>query len=162
MSLTIKEFAQWWTHESGITSRVLGALTDASLGQRITAKDRSLGEIAWHLATSIPEMASHTGLAIAGGDHEAPPPASAAAIKAAYDQAARSLLEQVTSTWTDATLEVEDDMYGERWKRGMTLTVLILHEIHHRGAMSVLIRQAGLVLPDIYGPTREQTEAMKG
>ncbi|MBI4917058.1 MAG: damage-inducible protein DinB, partial [Acidobacteria bacterium] len=35
-------------------------------------------------------------------------------------------------------------------------------QIHHRGAMSVLVRQAGLVLPDIYGPTREQMAAMKG
>jgi uncharacterized damage-inducible protein DinB len=162
MGMTIKEFSTWWKRESEITSRVLGVLTDASLAQRITAKDRSLGEIAWHIATSIPEMASHTGLKVGGGDHEAPPPVSAAAIKAAYDQAARSLLDGVTSKWTDATLEVEDDMYGERWTRGMTLTVLVLHEIHHRGAMSVLIRQAGLVLPEIYGPTREQTEAMKG
>lgn len=161
MSLTIREFAEWWTRESRITSRVLGVLTDASLLQRVTPQDRTLGDIAWHLATSIPEMADRTGLTVAGGDHRAPAPASAAAIKAAYDQAADSLLAEVTSKWTDATLAVEDDMYGERWARGMTLTVLILHEIHHRGAMSVLVRQAGLVLPDIYGPTREQMAAMR-
>lgn len=162
MIRTIADFAKTWQAEAAITSRVLGALTDASLALRVTPKDRTLGEIAWHVATSITEMMGHTGLTLAGPAHDAPTPASAAAIKAGYDVAAAAVLAAVTSGWTDETLAVKDDMYGEMWRRGMTLTVLINHQIHHRGAMSVLIRQAGLVLPDIYGPTREQMEAMKG
>jgi len=162
MIRTIADFAKTWEAEADITSRVLGALTDASLAQRVTAEDRTLGEIAWHVATSITEMMAHTGLTLAGPAHDAPTPASAAAIKAGYDQAAAALLAAVTAGWTDATLAVKDDMYGEMWARGFTLTVLVNHQIHHRGAMSVLVRQAGLVLPDIYGPTREQMAAMKG
>ena len=162
MIRTIADFARSWKAEADITSRVLGALTDASLAQRVTPKDRTLGEIAWHVATSITEMMGHTGLTLAGPAHDAPTPTSAAAIKAGYDEAAAAVLAAVTSGWTDETLAVKDDMYGEMWRRGMTLTVLINHQIHHRGAMSVLIRQAGLILPDIYGPTREQMEAMKG
>ena len=46
-------------------------------------------------------------------------------------------------------------MYGEQWANGLTLRLLISHEIHHRGQMFVLMRQAGLRVPDIYGPTRE-------
>jgi uncharacterized damage-inducible protein DinB len=46
-------------------------------------------------------------------------------------------------------------MYGMKWPRGTTLYILLSHEIHHRGQMSVLMRQAGLKLPSIYGPTRE-------
>ena len=159
---TVAQFGQIWKHESGATARVLAALTDASLSQRVTPRDRSLGEIAWHLATSIPEMANRTGLRVAGGDHEAPAPASAAAIRDAYVRAAGSLLEQVRLHWTDETLKVEDDMYGERWPRGLTLQALVFHEIHHRGAMTVLMRQAGLVVPGIYGPNREETERMTG
>ncbi|MGO4373779.1 DinB family protein, partial [Paenibacillus sp. MCAF20] len=38
----------------------------------------------------------------------------------------------------------------------LVLDVLIKHEIHHRGQMTVLMRQAGLRVPDLYGPTKEQ------
>jgi len=39
------------------------------------------------------------------------------------------------------------------------LQTLVVHQIHHRGQMSVLMRQAGLVPPGIYGPTREEAAA---
>ncbi len=162
MLTSIAQFSQIWKHESEATARFLAVLTDASLAQRITPRDRSLGDLAWHLATSIPEMMAWTGLKVAGGDHHAPPPGSADAIRDAYLQAAGSLLEQVRLHWTDETLKVEDEMYGERWQRGLTLQALVFHEIHHRGAMSVLMRQAGLTVPGIYGPNREETERMKG
>ena len=60
----------------------------------------------------------------------------------------------------DATLEVVDYMYGEQWPRGLTLYALILHQTHHRAQMTVLMRQAGLVVPGVYGPNREETEKM--
>jgi uncharacterized damage-inducible protein DinB len=160
MIRTVADFEAIWKNESEITTRVLAALTDASLSQRVTPADRTLGELAWHVATTIPEMMGRTGLSVEGADHGAQCPASSKAIHDAYVQAARSLLEQVGRTWTDETLIVQDDMYGERWPRGVTLLALIVHQTHHRGAMTVLMRQAGLVVPSIYGPNREQSEAM--
>jgi len=159
MIRTVADFEAIWKNESEITARVLAALTDASLAQRVTPADRTLGEMAWHVATSVAMMA-RTGLAVAGPAEDAPAPASARAIHDAYVQAAGSALEQVGHTWTDETLMVEDDMYGERWRRGMTLLALVVHEAHHRGAMTVLMRQAGLGVPSIYGPNREQSAAM--
>ena len=32
---------------------------------------------------------------------------------------------------------------------------LLHHEIHHRGQMTVLMRQAGLKLPGVYGPSAD-------
>lgn len=160
MIRTVADFETIWKNESEITAGVLAALTDPSLAQRVTPKDRSLGDMAWHIATAIPEMMGRTGLAVAGVDRDARCPASAKAIHETYMQAARSVLEQMRRTWTDATLAVEDDMYGERWPRGVTLLALLVHQIHHRGAMTVLMRQAGLVVPAIYGPNREQSERM--
>jgi len=162
MICTVAEFTTLWQREMGFTAKALRALTDASLAQRVTAEDRSLGELAWHLATTIPEMMGRTGLALDEGDAEAPTPASAAAIAAAYERASQGLHAAVTSSWRDETLTVEDEMYGERWPRSFTLTALILHEIHHRGQMTVLMRQAGLVVPSLYGPNREETAAMMG
>jgi uncharacterized damage-inducible protein DinB len=159
MICTIAEFVGTWKQESEITARVLRALTDAALHQRVTAQDRSLGELAWHITTSIAEMANRTGLGLPDPGDESRVPASAAAIAQAYEQVAGALLAKVPASWTDATLQVEDDMYGMRWSRSQTLTALFCHEIHHRGQMSVLIRQAGLVVPSIYGPNREETAA---
>ena len=46
-------------------------------------------------------------------------------------------------------------MYGETWINGDTLSALVDHQIHHRGQITVLMRQAGLKVPGIYGPSRE-------
>gem|GEM_PF-5815448 len=54
----------------------------------------------------------------------------------------------------------EDNMYGEVWKKGQTLIYLLLHQTHHRGQMTVLMRQAGLKVSGIYGPAKEEWEAM--
>jgi len=40
------------------------------------------------------------------------------------------------------------------------LVSLITHQAHHRGQMTVLMRQAGLKVPGVYGPAREEWAAM--
>jgi uncharacterized damage-inducible protein DinB len=135
---------------------MLAALTDSSLGQSVARDHRTIGRMAWHITQTIPEMLARTGLKIDGPGEKDPVPSSAKTIKDAYDKAAASLLEQVTGNWKDDTLMLEDDMYGENWKRGSTLTSLIHHQIHHRAQMTVLMRQAGLNVPGIYGPSRDE------
>ena len=154
----VADFQKAWEHESGSTLKVLGALTDASLAQAVTKDDRTLGRLAWHLATTPREMMERTGLAVGGPAHDAPPPATAAAIVSAYETASRAVADGVAA-WSDATLEVEDDMYGEKWARGLTLQSLVAHQAHHRGQMTVLMRQAGLKVPGVYGPAREEWTA---
>jgi uncharacterized damage-inducible protein DinB len=151
----VADFREAWERESASTLKVLGALTDASLGQAVTRDDRTLGRLAWHLATTPAEMMERTGLTVGGPAHDTPPPASAAAIVAAFEAASAAVAAGVAG-WTDATLEVEDDMYGERWPRGLTLQALVVHQAHHRGQMTVLMRQAGLRVPGVCGPSREE------
>jgi uncharacterized damage-inducible protein DinB len=57
---------------------------------------------------------------------------------------------------TDDDLARMVPMYGESWSLGQVLLALVVHEIHHRGQMTVLMRQAGLVVPGVYGPAREE------
>ena len=68
--------------------------------------------------------------------------------------------EQIKADWNDSTLNVSDDMYGEKWPRGMTLAVLVSHQTHHRAQMTVLMRQANLRVPGVYGPAREEWAPM--
>lgn len=152
----LQDFEKQWERETESTLKLLRALTDASLAQAVGPGGRTLGKLAWHLTLSVGEMMRRTGLEIAGPGEHAAQPDSAAEIAAAFEQTAASLDEQVRLDWSDKSLESEDEMYGERWKRGYTLQALLLHQAHHRGQMTVLMRQAGLPVPGVYGPSKEE------
>lgn len=154
----VEDFQKAWQQERASTLKILRALTDASLTQAVTRADRTLGRLAWHLATTPGEMMERTGLKVAGPSHDAPPPTAAAPIVAAYETASQAVSDGVAQ-WTDATLEVVDEMYGQKWARGQTLQALVVHQAHHRGQMTVLMRQAGLKVPGVYGPAREEWTA---
>ncbi len=151
----IDDFSKVWERERAITTKLLAAVDDRTLSKAVGPEDRTLGRLAWHLTTTLSEMMARTGLAVGGPGPDAPVPASAAAIAEAYDKASKAVAEQIGSSWTDAMLETEDDMYGQKWPRGMTLFALVTHQTHHRAQMTVLMRQAGLKVPGVYGPARE-------
>jgi uncharacterized damage-inducible protein DinB len=159
MISTINDFEQLWSSELEATQKIFKHLNDRSLSQAVNPEGRTLARLAWHITTSIPEMVSRTGLKIRGPGQDDAIPATAKLIAQAYSEAAISLLEQVKAAWTDATLLEKDEMYGEKWARGFTLTALILHQVHHRGQMTVLMRQAGLEVPGLYGPSRQEWAA---
>ena len=158
---SIDGFLKEWKDESQITASYLAALTDASLTQAITEGHRDLGRIAWHIAQTIPEMMHRTGLTFDGPEVDAPVPSASAAIADAYLQVSAAFAEAIDARWTDESLDLEDEMYGNQWKRGFTLTCLVSHEIHHRGQMSILMRQAGLRVPAGYGPAKEDWSKME-
>jgi uncharacterized damage-inducible protein DinB len=159
MFTSLTSFVHVWSQELESTQKLFKHLTDKSLFHAVGPEGRTLGRLAWHITTTIPEMMNRTGLAITSPNPEAPVPSSAKEIFNAFSDAAIALLEQVQAKWNDASLQEEDEMYGERWKRGTTLMALVLHLVHHRGQMTVLMRQAGLSIPGLYGPTREEWAA---
>jgi uncharacterized damage-inducible protein DinB len=159
MFRTIQDFEKTWDVEREGSQKVMRALTDASLGQQVAPGGRSLGRVAWHIVQSLGEMGGHAGLQVGGVDEKAPQPAQAAAIADAYAANAEALARAVKASWKDSDLPGEIDMYGEKWTRGRTLAILISHEVHHRGQMTVLMRQAGIAVPGVYGPAREEWTA---
>jgi len=155
MFLSISTFLQVWEKEAESTQRVLDALTDDSLNQLVAAQDRTLGRIAWHLVTTIPEMMARTGLILESINEDAPLPNTAADILHNYREVSKALVTAIRDQWDEHTLLEKSEMYGETWINGDSLRALIDHQIHHRGQMTVLMRQAGLKVPGIYGPARE-------
>jgi uncharacterized damage-inducible protein DinB len=155
----IDDFVAAWEMETEQTMSVLRTLTDASLTQSVLAGGRTLGRLGFHLAQTIPEMMGKAGLPVEGPAEDAPVPGTAREIAEAYQAAAQQLAKELPRTWQDATLLEERSMYGESWLNGRTLQALILHQAHHRGQMTVLMRQAGLRVPGIYGPAREEWAA---
>jgi uncharacterized damage-inducible protein DinB len=105
-------------------------------------------------------MMARTGIKIEAPEDNTDHPASSSEIKNTYERISESLSREIKDKWEDKTLEKEDDMYGEKWKRSVTLRILIEHQIHHRGQMTVLMRQAGLKVPGVFGPSYEEWEAI--
>ena len=155
----IEDFQKDWQYEVEMTAKILNSLTDESLSQKVTPSGRSLGFLGWHLTQTLGEMMGNTGLKIDAPAQTEECPTSAAAIAAAYEKAAKSVSDEINNNWTDETLMEKDNMYGETWARGLTLLLLITHQAHHRGQMTVLMRQAGLKVPGVYGPSKEEWEA---
>ena len=156
MFTTIEQFKELWKKESENTKKIFSALTNDSLNKKVADDHRTLGRMAWHIVTTFPEMMNRIGLKVKGVKENAPLPKSADEITKAYEKVSTSLIQQITKNWNDDTLQVEDDMYGEKYKRGDSLYMLLSHETHHRAQMTVLMRQAGLKVPGIYGPAKEE------
>ncbi|MBN1824627.1 MAG: DinB family protein [Candidatus Eisenbacteria bacterium] len=152
----LEDFVGGYGRLAESTGRLMGALTDENLSQPVADGHRTLGHVAWHVVTSVPEMMNRVGLGIASVNPESPPPSTAAEIRDAHEAVNAELIEKIRDAWTDETLERVDEMYGETWPRGLTLTILINHQIHHLGQMTVLLRQAGAEVPGIFGPSKEE------
>jgi uncharacterized damage-inducible protein DinB len=154
MIRSISDFITVWNQEAENTTSLFRGLSNTAMHQSVTAEHRDLGRLAWHITTTIREMMERTGLHVEGPHPDAPVPASAAEIVSAYENSASSLVNAL-GAWDDGTLEQTDNMYGETWSRSLTLQILLFHQTHHRGQMTVLMRQAGLPVPGMYGPAKE-------
>ena len=161
MIRTISDFVHLWSRELESTQKILKHLTDRSLAQEVAPEGRTLGRLAWHIVTTYAEMMAQTGLKFTSVSKDAPVPSKAADIQKAYAAVTKEMIDGIKGNWTDATLDVVDTMYGAfPWKRSLTLSILVRHEVHHRGQMTVLMRQAGLTVPGVYGPAKEEWSGM--
>jgi uncharacterized damage-inducible protein DinB len=156
MYIKLEDFIKDWTIESESTLKIFNNLTDESLTKKNNENVRTAGRLAWHITTAIGEMAHRTGLNFKTVENDSEVPATAKEIFSAYKEASSNLLEAIKSNWSDDTLAIEDDMYGEMWKRGMTLGVIISHQIHHRAQLTIVMRLNGLKVPGVFGPSKEE------
>ncbi|WP_102275538.1 DinB family protein [Cytobacillus massiliigabonensis] len=156
MFVTIDHFLKSWKYESEVTHKLLKNLTDESLKQEITSQNWNLGRIAWHTVSSIRMIASNTNLTFEAPTKDWPVPDSAQFIADSYQQASTTFIQSLMSQWSDKNLEECIDFLGQKIPNGSLLLFLIQHQNHHRGQMTVLMRQAGLSVPGIYGPSKEE------
>jgi uncharacterized damage-inducible protein DinB len=138
------------------TVKVLVLLDDDNLDQSVGEGFRTLRHLGWHIVVTVPEMLRLTGLPLSAVDHESPPPKDAAAIVDGYKKVTSELVDAIKNNWDDDALTKVDEMYGQKWARGASLSALINHEIHHRGQMTVLLRQAERRIPGLFGPAKEE------
>ena len=158
MIRTMNDFFKSYNNVRNSTLAIFDSLTDDNLKQAIVDGHRTLAEIAWHIVVTTAEMMNRTGLELSSIDEESPPPATAAEIVDGYRKVSQELTEALKFKWSDETLLETDNMYGQDWARGTTLQILLNHEIHHRGQMTVLLRQAGAMVKGTMGPSKDEWE----
>ncbi len=158
----IDDFLTLWRDEAAKTLAYLEAIPDAAAGTALAEGHRDLRRLAWHLCETLVELPAHMGLQVEGFPGEpmqTPPPHAMKTIRETYALLSEQLIDQVR-TRNDMALAATYPFYGETWTGALALSVLVGHQTHHRGQMSVLMRQAGLKVPGAYGPAREDWAAM--
>ena len=156
----LDDFFGAYGHLTAGTEKVFARLNGKNLNKRIAPGHRTLGELAWHIVVTVPEMMNQTGLGISSIDHTEMPPKSAKKIQTAYKKVTDEFTAAIKKSWSDKSLLQADDLYGEKWPRGSTLYALVSHEIHHVGQMTVLLRQSKSKVPGLFGPSKEEWKKM--
>jgi uncharacterized damage-inducible protein DinB len=156
MYCTIKDFVTQWKTEEYATLKIFESVSDVVLNNKVNDDLRSLGRMAWHITQTLTEMPHKAGLVDEDMLENIPIPKSMQDIIKIYKQYSALLLEQVEGRWKDDDLTGNIEVYGEQWERRKVLSVLVLHQAHHRGQMTALMRMLDLQVPGIYGPSKEE------
>ncbi len=154
---SLEEFKRVWQFEYDATMKLFTLLSDESLSVEIAPGRRSLGRLANHLVETLTEMPHKMGLPI---NEEYPAHTTVAALCEDYRSVSEQLISAINANWTDNTLAEMRLMYGEEWSVADTLHAMIMHQCHHRGQITVLMRQAGLPVTGLYGPAKEEWALM--
>ena len=148
--------------EAHATRRVLERIPDGQLGWRPHARSFSLGQLALHVATLpgfVAEMSQHSPFPVPAFTQ--PSPASAAELIAALDQSLAQARD-VLAGLDDAALSkvwrvVDGDHEVMAMPVGAVLrTIMLNHWYHHRGQLCVYLRQVGVPVPSVYGPSADE------
>lgn len=150
----VEDFLEDWTASSEGTATIIKAITDEKLDQAIVEGHSTLGWLAWHLVGAAGAFGKFAGIQVQGPGRDEPQPTNMQEISKAYETIAHAVKEEAAKLTDEELLEEVSGFTGPT-KRGKLLRALIDHQIHHRGQMTVLLRQAGLAVPPIMGPTKE-------
>ena len=158
----IEVLLQELEQEAQTTRRVLERVPDGRLAWKPHDKSMSLGQLALHIASMPGAIAEITQISpFPVPKFEQPSATSAAELVPALDQSlakARNILRKLDDADLGKTWRVMD---GEREVMslpvGAALRALMLnHWYHHRGQLSVYLRQVGVPVPSIYGPSADE------
>jgi uncharacterized damage-inducible protein DinB len=161
----VDTFRAAWDSEADGTIRLLEALPPDQYDFRPDPKGRSIGELAWHLS----EIDACLSFGIAEGRfrlEDEPPdlkrPREVALLAPGYrrvHEQAVARLRNLSDAQLDQTVTFFD---GRRLTiREVIWDQLLHHLIHHRAQLVLLCRMAGGTPPGLYGPNREEMQAMR-
>jgi uncharacterized damage-inducible protein DinB len=152
----IEDFITDWKAEELATLKIFESVPEEVKSTRGGEHLRSLERLAWHITQTLTEMPFRAGIVEHDALEDAPIPSTFAEIIQVYKKRSGELMGQLQSKWSDDGLTDKVEMYGEPWEKRKILSVMVLHQTHHRGQMTALMRVLGLTVPGIYGPSKEE------
>ena len=150
--------------EAGTTRRLLERVPNDRLEWKPHPKARTLGQLALHVAAVPGAVASFacapSPVQVPSFDGD-PSPASAAELLTALDDSISTAKARVGALDDAALAATWRLMAGDRQliavPRGVFLrSVMLNHWYHHRGQLSVYLRELDVPLPSIYGPSADE------
>jgi uncharacterized damage-inducible protein DinB len=160
----LDSFRAAWNSEADTTIRLLDALPIDAYDFRPDPKGRSIGELAWHLSEI--DACLSFGIAERRFRFEDDPPnlkrprevqLLAPGYRRIHEEAVARLeslepghLDEVVTFFDGRRLAIRNVLWNE----------LLHHLIHHRGQLVMMCRMAGGAPPGLYGPNREEMQAI--
>ena len=149
--------------EAAATRRLLERIPADKLSWRPHPKSRTLGQLAMHVATipgAISSLAHLDTFPFESGGKDVDP-ADLGAILAAHDAGlvkAKANLESIDDTKIQGTWvgTVGGTPVITVPRAGFLRTIMLNHGYHHRGQLTVYLRELNVPLPFIYGPTADE------
>ena len=161
----LETFLAAWEQEAQHTISVLEALPPDQYDFRADPKGRSIGEMAWHLAELDGHLSSgivERRFSFEGTLPELKRPREVKLLAPGFRRVHELALERLRGLKVEALDEKVMFFDGTPMTiRDVLWTALLHHLIHHRAQLVLMTRLAGGVPPGLYGPNREQMEAMK-
>jgi uncharacterized damage-inducible protein DinB len=160
--MIIHALLQELEQETQTTRRVLERVPEDKLAWKPHEKSMSLGQLALHIATvpgAVAEMASQSPFQMP--QLQQPTARNASELVPALEQSVAKARESIQSM-DDADLQrtwrlVHGDQELMAMPVGAILrTIMLNHWYHHRGQLSVYLRQVGVPVPSIYGPSADE------
>jgi uncharacterized damage-inducible protein DinB len=161
MSNELQTFLDVWDNEAKKSAAMLRALPEGQYDFRPDTGGRSLGELGWHLAEA--EAFMTYGIERDKFEMGAKPPGmerpkTIEELAPGYERIHADAVERVRKlNAPDLDREIMFFTGSPVTVRQILWTMLLHHEIHHRGQLSVLCRLAGGCAPAPYGPNREES-----
>jgi uncharacterized damage-inducible protein DinB len=161
-------FLQELEQEAKTTRRVLERVPGNKLAWKPHERSMSLGQLAMHIATTpggVAELSQKSPFPIS--DFKQAEAATRDEILSAFEESiakAKSILNRMDDAALDKTWRAVD----ADGKDVMTIpigamlrTIMLNHWYHHRGQLSVYLRQVGAPVPSIYGPSADENPFAK-
>lgn len=148
--------------EAKTTRRVLERVPADQLGWKPHKKARTLGELALHVASTPGAVATiATQPEIQDPEFKDATPTNVAELIPALDQSvatAKRLLGGMDDATLNGTWRMKRNGHEVLAMPRVALlrSIMLNHWYHHRGQLSVYLRELGVPIPSIYGPSADE------
>ena len=155
---------QEFLHESGVTRKLLERLPEDKLNWKPHEKSMTLARLATHLA-EIPQWAdivvNKDFFDMSSRDYTPSALDTRAAILESFEKHIKKFKEVMEGKSDEVMMGRWQLRHGDQVsldlpKAAVLRSFILSHIIHHRGQLSVYLRENNVALPSIYGPSADE------